>query len=333
MQSSTEVATYIDSLGLTPEETTQLATILAKAGDKASAPFKTAADERMMRADYTKKTQELAKERERLQATQTDLTKQLGELNKKLEKGQVTEATYRAKLEAINREWGEAVFDLKELEAAPNPNPAADPQRAPAFDPAPFENRLRQAETNYAVAPEIAGIMMDLRAEYEDVFGTSKGFSAEKLLKFSRENKVPLRGERDPETGQLIGAAGAFEKLFKVPEKRHEILVKTITDKAKADAQAEMQQNLDRQLAGNATGDRNPNSWSTGSHLLSGGFKQNQADRITATAKENGREVTPPSEGRTAAQNELGGGGAAFARAYLERRAKGISFGQEGKAA
>lgn len=326
-----ELDAYLDSLGLEGEDRTALAAILMK-NEKYKTGAVTAHRERLAHADYTKKTMELATERQRLQATQTDLTKQLGDLNKKLEKGQVTEATYRAKLEAINREWGEAVFDLKELESAPATS--STPATATStFDPTPLENRLRQAETNYAVAPEIAGIMMDLRSEYEDVFGTTKGFSAEKLLKFSRENKVPLRGERDPETGQLIGAAGAFEKLFKVPEKRHEILVKTITDKAKADAQAEMQQNLDRQLAGNATGDRNPNSWNTGSHLLSGGFKQNQADRITATAKENGRDVTPPSEGRTAAQNELGGGGAAFARAYLERRAKGISFGQDGKAA
>jgi hypothetical protein len=327
-----KLSEYLDSLGLAPEETTQLATILAKAKDKAEAPFTLAADERMMRADYTKKTQELAAERTRIAQQQADLTKQLGELNKQLETGSVTAAKYRAKLEAINREWGEAVLDLKDLDALPNPETVTKVTPAAGIDPA-LMARLEQAERNYGVAPEISGIMMDLRSEYEDVFGTTKGFSAEKLLKFSRENKVPLRGERDPETGHLIGAAGAFEKLFKVPEKRHEILVKTITDKAKADAQAEMQQNLDRQLAGNATGDRNPNSWNTGSHLLSGGFKQNQAERITATAKENGREVTPPSESRSAAQNELGGGGAAFARAYLERRAKGISFGQEGKAA
>ena len=321
----TELENYLDSLGLEADERTQLATILGKAGDKATAPL-------LMRGDYTRKTQELATERARIAQQQGDLNKQLSDLNKQLESGSVTAAKYRAKLEAINREWGEAVLDMKELDALPAPE--ATRAAPPAFDPAPFETRLRQAETNYAVAPEISGIMMDLRSEYEDVFGTSKGFSAEKLLKYSRENRVPLRGERDPETGALIGAAGAFEKLFKVPEKRHEILVKTITDKAEKDAADKMQQRLDQQLAGNATGDRNPNSWNTGSHLLSGGFKQNQADRITAAAKENGREAPPPpSEGRTAAQNELGGAGAAFARSYLARRASGVPFGQEGKAA
>jgi hypothetical protein len=326
----TELDEYLDSLGLDGDDRTALSTILTKKPEYQTAAV-TAHRERLTRADYTKKTQELATERTRLQATQTDLNSQLVNLNKQLETGQVTAAKYRAKLEAINREWGEAVIDMKDLDTLPivettKTTPAA-------FDPTPFETRLRQAETNYAVAPEISGIMMDLRSEYEDVFGTAKGFSAEKLLKYSRENKVPLRGERDPDTGVLIGAAGAFEKLFKVPEKRHEILVKTITEKAEKDANDKMQQRLDQQLAGNATGDRNPNSWNTGSHLLSGGFKQNQADRITATAKENGREITPPSEGRSAAQAELGGGGAAFARAYLERRAKGISFGQDGKAA
>ena len=95
-----------------------------------------------------------------------------------------------------------------------------------------------------------------------------------------------------------------------------------------------MQQRIDQQLAGNATGDRNPNSWNTGSHLLSGGFKQNQADRIAATAKDAGHEPpAPPSQGRSAAQQELGGGGAAFAQAYLKRRASGIGFGQAEKAA
>jgi hypothetical protein len=321
-----ELDQYLDSLGLSAEDRTQVATTLAKAGDKATAPL-------LMRTDYTRKSMELAKERDRIATEQADLNKQLTSLNKQLETGSITAAKYRAKLEAINREWGEAVIDLKELDALPTPETPVR-STAPAFDPTPLENRLRTAEMNYGVAPEIAGQLLDLRAEYEEVFGSSKGFSAEKILKYARENKIPLRGERDPQTGALIGSAGAFEKLFKVPEKRHEILVKNITEEAERKAGEKFQQRMDAALAGNATGDRNPNSWSSGSHLLSPGFKQNQADRTTANAKEAGREAPPPpSESRSAASNELGGAGASFAKAFLARRAAGIGFGQEGKAA
>ena len=46
-----------------------------------------------------------------------------------------------------------------------------------ATDPAILQ-RLEQAERNYGVSPEISAVIMDLRAEYEDVFGSSRRASA-----------------------------------------------------------------------------------------------------------------------------------------------------------
>ena len=306
---------YLDSLGLEAEDRTSLATILAKAGDKATAPM-------LMRADYTKKTQDLAKERDRLATEQATMSREYAKALKDLEDGRLSQATYEARLERIGKDYG-----LPEEEWKVGKTPVTAPVTTPpAFDPA-FVTRLESAERNYAVAPEIAGALIDLQNEYIDTFGSLKGFSASALLKHARENKIPLRA--DPESG----GPSAFDRLYKVNEKKHELLVKSITEKAKQDAEDAAQRRIDAALAGNATGDRNPNSWNTGSHLLSNSFKQGTAARVAENAKASGREVTPPSESRSAAQNELGGAGAAFARRYLERRAQGVAFGSEGKAA
>ena len=113
-----ELDQYLDSLGLEGDDRAALAGILAK-NETVKNNAVTAHRERLTHSDYTKKTQELARERERLQGDQAQMNQQLTKLNKDLENGQITSAKYRAKLEAINREWGDTIIDLKELEAAP----------------------------------------------------------------------------------------------------------------------------------------------------------------------------------------------------------------------
>jgi len=319
---------YLDSLGLEKEERGTLATILAKAGDKATAPM-------LMRADYTRKTQELAKERERISNENAQMNQQYSAALKELEAGKVSLAQYQAKIERLGTEWGLPEDQWK----APVTTTQQEPGKQVPQDPLILQ-RLENAERNYGIAPEVGAILQELQIEYQDVFGNLNGFSPTGLLKYSRENSdpkrgvfVPLRGERD-ESGKLIGAPGAFERLYKIADKRHERLVADITAKATKEAEEKVQLRIDQITAGNATGERNPNNWGqNGSHLLSKPFQDSQAERV----KNNGGDPKvldrAPSQSRSAAQGEMEGGAANFAKRFIERRAKGVGYGAEEKVA
>jgi hypothetical protein len=309
---------YLDSLGLEPADRQTLATTLAKAGDKATAPL-------LMRADYTKKTQELAKERERIATENAQMNRQYSDALAQLEQGKVTLAQYQAKIERLGTEWG---LPEDQWKTPVNGNPEPEKKTAPAgLDPAILA-RLDQAERNYGISPEISAILQDVEGDYVDTFGARKGFSATELLKYSRENKIPLRA--DP----VNGGRGAFEELYKIADKRREKDIETITAKIRAEEEAKVQQRIDQITAGNATGERNPNNWSqNGSHVLSKEFRDSQAERIKSQGGDPKVLDRAPSQSRSAAQGELEGGAAAFARKFVERRGKGIAYGTEERSA
>ncbi len=278
-----------------------------------------------MRADYTKKTQELAKERERIAAENAAMNQQYSAALRQLEEGKVSLAQYQAKIERLGTEWGLPEDQWKTPVSATHQEP---PKQVPqGLDPAILQ-RLEQAERNYGVSPEISAILQDVEADYVDTFGARKGFSATELLKFSRENKIPLRS--DP----INGGRGAFEELYKIADKRHEKLVEGITAKIRAEEEAKVQQRIDQITAGNATGERNPNSWGqNGSQLLSKQFRDNQAERVKSNGGDPNVLDRAPSQSRSAAQGELEGGAAAFAKRFIERRAKGVAYGAQEKVA
>jgi hypothetical protein len=137
---------------------------------------------------------------------------------------------------------------------------------------------------------------------------------------------VAIRGNAE------AGTNGAFERLYKIPEKRREVEIKTAVDKALEHERAEAQKRMDSALAGGATGNRNPDAWSQGSSVLSDDFRLRNAKRM-GSVDDKGEPVLPPSQSRSAAEQQVRGGGAQFAKAFVQRRMNGIGLGQEGKAA
>lgn len=321
----TEIDLYLDSLAADNAELRGvLATAFAK-DPKAQDRAVTAHRERLAHADYTKKTQELQRDRERATAEVTEMNKQLSSALKKVETGQITAAQYRSRLESIGEEYGIDVADVLANPAA-NPNPAVNPAAAPVIDPKILE-RLDAAEKNYRLNPEVSALLLDAQVEYSRIFGNLDGFRASDVLNYARENKVALLG--DPKEGTL----GAFERLYKVPEKKHEMLVAKITAEATAKADAAVQTRVDQMLAGRSTGENNPNTWGVpGSRVLTTDFRNRNNARIDERAgapTERPAERTPPSQSRSAAESEINGGAAGFAKSFMQRRAAGVGYGVE----
>lgn len=308
------VEEYLDSLAadgaMTAEERTALAGILTKnpkVADKAVKGF-------MLQSDYTRKTQELARDRDRAAQEVTAMNQQLSKALKDLEQGKTTAAQYRARLESIQEEYGVDVSDvLKGQSTAPAAAAVVDQPARTVIDP-DILKRLEAAEMNYRLNPEVSALLLDAQVEYANVFGNLNGFRASEVLKYARENNLPIRG--NPDTGSM----GAFEKLYKVPEKRHEQLVAKITAEAERKANETAQQKIDQMLAGRATGNQTPDQqWSAGSPVLSDSFKQRNQQKIDQRAGVTTPTDQPaPSQSRSAAQNEMQGGAANFVKRFYE---------------
>ena len=319
------LAEYIDSLGMSAEDTTSLATILAKADKtKASAPL-------MLQSDYTRKTQELAAEKTRLAGEQAEMGRKLSKVISDLEANKITNAQYRAKIEALTTEYGDDFEGLGDL--LKNPTASPDPTKVtpPVVDQTILD-RLARAESNFHTNPEIAAILADARDQYVELYGSVKagpGFSAQKLLAYARENKIPLLQGRD-ENGQPITGPGAFERLFKVDDRRTELLRETIRAEEKTRADGELQKRIDNLKIGERTGER-PGFVQAGSSVLSDRFKSVVADRTS----EKGEEGKPAvhQQPRSEAEKIRSGGAAKFEKSFMERRLAGIPLGGKEKAA
>jgi chromosome segregation ATPase len=318
-----DINEYLDSLAadgsMSAEDRTAMAAIMGKnpkAAERATKGY-------LLQSDYTKKTQEIATERQRLAAEQNALSGQLTKALKDLENNKITAAQYRAKLESINSEWGDTVIDLKSLG---DPAPVSTPvQQVAQTDPALLA-RLEAAERNYGVSPRIAARIADAQLEYQRVFGNLDNFSAEKLIDYAEQNKIALRS--DP----VNGGRGAFEELYKVADKRRELEIAKITADANKAADDRVQKRIDELSVNGVTGEQAPN-WATGSNVLSKQFRDSQADRIKAGGGDPAILERGASQSRSAAESELGGAGAAFAQKFMQRRAQGVPLGQEAKAA
>ena len=304
-----DINEYLDSLGLPTEDRGTLATILAKAGSKATEPL-------LRHGDYTKKTQELAAERARLAAESGAMNAQLTKALNDLEQNRITNSTYRARLEKIQDEWGVDVSDV--LKGAPSVAPSSAPV-APAIDPGLIQ-RLEAAERNYAIAPLVTAKLMDAERQYAKLYGNTDNFSAQKLLDYARENRLPITG--DPETGGY----GAFERLYKVQERQTELLREQITREANEKANADLQKRIDDLQVGNRTGER-PGFVQSGSAVLSERFKNVVHQRTSGETGDGKTANDPTQQPRSAAENIRSGGAARFEKAFMERRMAGIPVG------
>jgi hypothetical protein len=320
----TELDSYLDSLAadgaLTDAERSQLAGILGK-NEKVRNNAVNAHRERLAHADYTRKTQELARDRDRAASEVAAMNTQLSKALRDLEAGKTSNAQYRARLESIQEEYG---IDLNDVLTGEHARATAPPAPPSSDD---ILRRLEQAENNYRFNPRVSARLQQSQIEYQKLFGNLEGYNVEDLLNYADENKIALMG--DPKTGSL----GAFERLYKIPEKRHELLVAKITADAEAKANADVQKRVDQMLAGNATGNRTTNDWGApGSPVLSQNFRDRNSERISTRGEgETGdrREAPrPPAQSRSAAEQEVAGGGAGFAKAFLQRRAAGVPYGK-----
>lgn len=311
---------YLNSLAadgaMSAEDRTALAGILSKnpnAADRAVKGY-------MMQADYTKKTQQLAADRERAASELNELNKQLSKALKDLEAGKISNATYRSRLESISEEYGIDVKDV--LEAQPQQQQTQ--QQQTANDPnKTLEERLKRAEQNYFTGPEITALMMDAQNEYIDLFGSLKGFKASDVLKYARENNIALRGNAE------TGTTGAFERLYKTSDRLMEKRVEAEVNKRLEAARAEDQKKLDAALSGRSNGSQQ-DAWHQGSPVLKDDYRRSKG---TTEETQQQQQQAPPSQRRSAAEQEMQGGGNRFAKAFIERRAKGLGLGQQEKAA
>lgn len=310
---------YLDQLAeggdMTADQRETLADVLGKnpkLAERAVGGF-------MRQSDYTRKTQDLARDRERATNELTDMNRQLAKNLKDLEQSKISAAQYRSRLESIQEEYGVDVSDVLSGNA-----PDRDVRPAAGNVDPGILSRLEAAERNaYQVNPRVSALLLDAQNVYQRTFGSLDGFSATNVLDYAQKHKIGLLG--NPEDGSL----GALERLYDVPKKRHELMVADIEAKAKTKAEADAQKRMDSLLAGKQTGENPAGSWANqnGSPVLSESFRKANSDRIIERAgdKETARGIV---QSRSAAEQELNGGAQAFAKAYLERRSKGVDFGK-----
>jgi len=200
----------------------------------------------------------------------------------------------------------------------PVPDPVTQ-QNSPVIDPAIMQ-RLETAEKNYGVSPLIAARLSDLRDEYTELFGTSKGFSAEKLLDYAKENNIALRS--DPANG----GRGAFQELYKVNDRREALLREKIEADANKKAEERYQQRVSELSLGDRTGERRAFA-QNGSAVLNDRFKNVVIKRTAAQGGEGEKAPEIHEQPRSAAENERSGGASRFEKAFMERRLNNVPLG------
>lgn len=307
-----EIEQYIEHVAadgaLTPEERKALLGLLTK--DKVKDRVR---DGVLMRADYTKKTQELAEERKKVQADherllgwEKEARDKIEKLNKALEEKSISAAQYEARLKRIGDDYG---IDLSDLNLS-NSQPATEPTtKTPAMDPGFLEDfqKLKQGfETAGQAWPEVAAELYDLGNEHQELFGKPLK-NGRDLVKTAIKEKITLRE--------------AWEREHKVPERRTEILRETIRKEEKDRLEAEFRQRASEIALGpgqKPAGEAGPES-----PVLSRKFKPQFSEAG------EGQKEPPAPGGRTDAERETGGGAVRATQLYMQRRMSGVPLGKE----
>lgn len=337
---------------LSQEEVSSLRTILGK--EKVTPKLR---DHFLMRRDYSRKTQEVADERKKvdadiqiLLAERADLaawhqgieTKLSNAMND-LEKARITEAQYRARIQKIAEQTG---LDPKELmgglpeavaaaaaAAALPANAHGNGNGAPALDTSKFassEEFSRFARMSPMLTAELFDLAQEhtelfqkpLKVEYTDARGT-KWTGTRALVVMTAENN-----QRNPQNQRSVRQI--WEEQFKVPDRRREIERSQIETELRTKLDAEYKTKLSENVLASGT----PGTSLTHAPESRPLFTR---DKVVVPGGDGG---TPPA-GQGANQNEppvRNGVDDAVgktthwlkaAHAFVDRRAQGVPLGGE----
>jgi hypothetical protein len=313
--SKEELAQYVSELGLPQEQTDQLVTTLM--GNAAAATQ--FVGQRMRHADYTKKTQELATQRQTLEqgANQQihQYAQQLAEAQNRitsimtdLEKEQISSATANARLRKVKETYNLSDQDIPAIEV-PNPAGSAAKNQPVDLDKRfdDFRNGLLSTIRQDMLAmPRINTIMSDISAEHQELTG--------KRLSRTEMNELLDKAEK-----QKMRLEDAWRDQYKVDDLR--------TAKRDEANKAQWRKEFEEEQRKRASDDAmagvrrvDPTRDQMQSPILKHQFELNQDPGRAQT----GQVPTP----QTQTQNGPKVSGAERAAAkFLERRSNGIPLG------